>query len=37
VVAVVCTHGHNDHISVAPQLSADLDAPVLLNPDGGML
>jgi glyoxylase-like metal-dependent hydrolase (beta-lactamase superfamily II) len=32
VVAVVCTHGHNDHITVAPQLSADLDAPVLLNP-----
>jgi glyoxylase-like metal-dependent hydrolase (beta-lactamase superfamily II) len=32
VVAVVCTHGHNDHITVAPQLGADLDAPVLLNP-----
>ena len=37
VVAVVCTHGHNDHITVAPQLSADLDAPVLLNPDDTML
>lgn len=32
VVAVVCTHGHNDHITVAPQLGRDLDAPVLLNP-----
>ncbi len=37
VVAVVCTHGHNDHITVAPQLSADLDAPVLLNPADDML
>ena len=37
VVAVVCTHGHNDHITVAPQLAADLDAPVLLNPADTML
>ncbi len=37
VVAVVCTHGHNDHITVAPQLSADLDAPVFLNPADTML
>ena len=37
VVAVVCTHGHNDHITVAPQLNADLDAPVLLNPADTML
>ena len=22
VVAVVCTHGHNDHITVAPELGA---------------
>ncbi|WP_131819668.1 MBL fold metallo-hydrolase, partial [Mycobacteroides abscessus] len=28
VVAVVCTHGHNDHITVAPELSQALDAPV---------
>jgi glyoxylase-like metal-dependent hydrolase (beta-lactamase superfamily II) len=32
VVAVVCTHGHNDHITVAPQLREALDAPVLLHP-----
>ena len=32
VVAVVCTHGHNDHITVAPELAATLDAPVLLHP-----
>ena len=37
VVAVVCTHGHNDHITVAPQLSVDLDAPVLLSPADTML
>lgn len=37
VVAVICTHGHNDHITVAPQLSKDLDAPILLNPADDML
>jgi len=37
VVAVVCTHGHNDHITVAPELAAYLDAPVLLNPADTML
>ncbi|WP_018599418.1 MBL fold metallo-hydrolase [Mycobacterium sp. 155] len=37
VVAVVCTHGHNDHITVAPQLAAALDAPVLLHPADEML
>lgn len=37
VVAVVCTHGHNDHITVAPALSGDLDAPVLLSAGDEML
>lgn len=37
VVAVVCTHGHNDHITVAPELGATLDAPVLLHPADEML
>lgn len=32
VVAVVCTHGHNDHVTVAPELGAAFDAPVLLHP-----
>ncbi|MGW4844560.1 MBL fold metallo-hydrolase [Nocardia brasiliensis] len=32
VVAILCTHGHNDHITVAPELSARLDAPILLHP-----
>src|ERR1700761_1086819 len=37
VVAVVCTHGHNDHVTVAPQLGTALDAPVLLHPGDDML
>lgn len=37
VVAIVCTHGHNDHITVAPELARALDAPVLLHPADDML
>lgn len=37
VVAVVCTHGHNDHITVAPELGKALDAPVFLHPADDML
>lgn len=37
VVAVVCTHGHNDHITVAPQLGKEFDAPVLMHPADDML
>ncbi|NLV81053.1 MAG: MBL fold metallo-hydrolase [Rhodococcus sp.] len=37
VVAIVCTHAHNDHITVAPELSERLDAPVLLNPADDVL
>lgn len=32
VVAVVCTHGHNDHVTYAPHLGAALHAPVVLHP-----
>ncbi|MEV6219085.1 MBL fold metallo-hydrolase [Nocardia sp. NPDC051833] len=32
VTAILCTHGHNDHVTVAPELSRRLDAPVLLHP-----
>jgi glyoxylase-like metal-dependent hydrolase (beta-lactamase superfamily II) len=32
VVAVVCTHAHDDHVNGAPALSDRFDAPVLLNP-----
>jgi glyoxylase-like metal-dependent hydrolase (beta-lactamase superfamily II) len=37
VVAVVCTHGHNDHVTVAPELGDTLDAPVLLHPADDVL
>lgn len=37
VVAVVCTHGHNDHVTVAPQLGEAFDAPVLLHPADDVL
>jgi glyoxylase-like metal-dependent hydrolase (beta-lactamase superfamily II) len=37
VVAVVCTHGHNDHVTVAPELGQLLDAPVLLHPGDEVL
>jgi glyoxylase-like metal-dependent hydrolase (beta-lactamase superfamily II) len=37
VVAVVCTHGHNDHITVAPELGKALDAPVFLHPADDVL
>lgn len=37
VVAVLLTHGHNDHITVAPDLGEDLHAPVLLHPGDDML
>lgn len=37
VTAIVCTHGHNDHVTVAPQLAVALDAPILLHPADDML
>jgi glyoxylase-like metal-dependent hydrolase (beta-lactamase superfamily II) len=32
VVAVVATHGHNDHINAADELAKAVDAPILLHP-----
>jgi glyoxylase-like metal-dependent hydrolase (beta-lactamase superfamily II) len=32
LVAVISTHGHNDHVSAAPQVGKAADAPVLLHP-----
>jgi glyoxylase-like metal-dependent hydrolase (beta-lactamase superfamily II) len=32
LVAVISTHGHNDHVSAAPQVARTADAPVLLHP-----
>ena len=37
VRGILCTHGHNDHITVAPELAERLDAPVLLHPGDLML
>jgi glyoxylase-like metal-dependent hydrolase (beta-lactamase superfamily II) len=33
VLAVVCTHAHDDHVRVAPELGRAVEAPVLLHPD----
>jgi glyoxylase-like metal-dependent hydrolase (beta-lactamase superfamily II) len=30
--AIVCTHGHNDHINAAPQVAEAKGAPVLMHP-----
>jgi glyoxylase-like metal-dependent hydrolase (beta-lactamase superfamily II) len=33
VVAVLCTHAHDDHVRVAPELAYETGAPVLLHRD----
>jgi len=33
VKAIVCTHAHDDHVRVAPQLRERVSAPILLHPD----
>ena len=35
--AIVCTHGHNDHIDAAPQVAEATGAPVLLHQGDEML
>ena len=37
VVAVLCTHAHNDHVTVAPELAERFGAPILLHPDDEVL
>jgi glyoxylase-like metal-dependent hydrolase (beta-lactamase superfamily II) len=37
VTAIICTHGHNDHVNVATELGEALYAPVLLHPGDAML
>jgi glyoxylase-like metal-dependent hydrolase (beta-lactamase superfamily II) len=37
VIAIVCTHGHDDHVNVAPELAAATEAPILLHPDDDVL
>ncbi|WP_375485798.1 MBL fold metallo-hydrolase [uncultured Jatrophihabitans sp.] len=33
LLAVLCTHAHDDHVTVAGELADRFDAPVLLHPD----
>jgi glyoxylase-like metal-dependent hydrolase (beta-lactamase superfamily II) len=37
VVAIACTHGHDDHVNAAPELANLVGAPVLLHPDDQVL
>jgi glyoxylase-like metal-dependent hydrolase (beta-lactamase superfamily II) len=37
VVAVACTHAHDDHVRYAPELGERVSAPVLLHPDDRVL
>ena len=37
VRAIICTHGHNDHINAAVELASAVDAPIWLHPDDAML
>lgn len=37
VVAIVATHGHNDHINAAVELADAVNGPILLHPDDTML
>jgi len=37
VLAILCTHGHNDHINAARALADATDAPILLHPADRML
>jgi glyoxylase-like metal-dependent hydrolase (beta-lactamase superfamily II) len=33
VLAIVCTHAHDDHVRVAPELRERVVAPIMLHPD----
>ena len=37
VLAIVCTHAHNDHVNAVRALVAETGAPVRLHPDDAML
>jgi len=37
VVAIVCTHGHNDHINAAAELADTVGAPIVIHPADRML
>ena len=37
LVAIVCTHAHDDHVNAAPALAEKTGAPILLHPDDHVL
>lgn len=37
VLGIICTHAHNDHITVIPELLASYGAPVYVHPDDQVL
>ena len=37
LLAILCTHAHDDHVTVAGELADRFDAPVLLHPDDAPL
>ena len=37
VLGVLCSHAHNDHITVAPQLARELDTQIFVHPGDRML
>ena len=37
VLAILCTHAHDDHVTVARELAEGFDAPVRLHPDDEVL
>ena len=37
VVAIACTHAHDDHVRCAPELAEQLSAEILLHPDDRVL
>lgn len=37
LLAILCTHAHDDHVTVAPELSDRFEAPVYLHPDDDVL
>ncbi len=37
VKGILCSHAHNDHITVAPELAREFDAPVFVHPGDQML
>lgn len=37
VIAIVCTHGHDDHVDAAPALRKQTGAPIWIHPDDEVL